>query len=102
MKQEMISKVLKVFSVLSGILGGLFFYWYFPHIIEVFIMENPEVQFLQIPSYIGIGCLSIVCYVALFFFWKVCDKIGIQESFCIENASSMKMISIMYETLRCI
>ena len=94
MKQETISKVLKGFSVVAGLFGGLFFFWFMPLVVDEIILYTPEAEFLRWPSLIGMSAVALVCYYALYQFLKVCKQIGEKNSFCHENVLSMKNIGM--------
>ena len=95
MNQMKISKILKLFSMMNAIIGGLFFFWYMPHIISDAAIEFSEVSFLEMPGKIGIWTIALLCYIALYYFWKICNEIGKENSFCEKNVLSMKYIGII-------
>jgi len=94
MKQTKIAQILKVFSVLTAIVGGVFFFWYIPALIEEMAMMN-DLEWLRWPGTFGVWIIALLCYIALYCFWKICVQIGKENSFCRENAFAMKTIGIL-------
>lgn len=94
MKQIKIAKILKRFTVLTGVVGGIFFFWYLPLFIEEAAIMN-NLQWLRWPGTFGIWVIALLCYLALFYFWKICTQIGNENSFCKENAYFMKIIGML-------
>lgn len=92
MKHEKIAKVLRAFSVAAGIIGGLLFFWFTPLYIDEIITMSPEVAFLGWPAKIGMWVIALVCYWALYHFFKVCAHIETGNSFCEDNVLNMKNI----------
>ena len=94
MNQMRISYILKIFSILAALIGGVFFFWYIPLIIEE-IGFLSDLNSLVLPGKIGMWSIAVLCYMALYFFWRICTRIGEGNSFCLENASMMKNIGIL-------
>lgn len=94
MEQVKIAKLLKIFSVLTGIVGGIFFFWYILLFIEEVAYMN-GLEWLRWPGTFGIWAIALICYIALYYFWKICIQIGEGNSFCRENAYSMKVICFL-------
>lgn len=92
MEQKTIAKYLKIFSIITAFIGGIFFFWYIPVIISEMADMFKEAVFLKIPAIICILFIACLCYMALGNFWKICTQIGNNNSFCKENAQSMKNI----------
>lgn len=92
MKQKTIAKVLTIFSVLSGIIGGLFFFWFLPLCIDEVIFLEPDIAFLRWPGKIMMWAVAGVCYYALYHFFRVCENIKQGNSFCYNNVVNMKNI----------
>lgn len=92
MEQKTIAKLLKIFSVITAIIGGIFFFWYLPVIICQAAEMIDEAAFLKIPAILCVIFIACLCYSALWNFWKICTQIGNNNSFCKENAQSMKNI----------
>jgi hypothetical protein len=91
MKHIRVANILKVFSIITAIVGGLFFFWYIPLLVEETVIEN-DITWLRVPALTGIWIIALLCYISLYFFWKICQQIGKDNSFCQENAHSMKGI----------
>lgn len=95
MTQNKIAKALKIFTVCVGVVAAFFFFFYIPVIIwEISVME-PEAAWLRWPGTIGMWAIALLCYLALWEFWRICTRIGRDDSFCRENASSMLHIGIL-------
>ena len=92
MNQVTIAKVLRAFSVLAGIIGGLFFFWFMPLIIDEVILLDESVNFLGWPGKITMWIIAGICYYALYHFFKVCEHIERGNSFCYDNVVNMKNI----------
>ena len=93
MKQKSIAGVLKFFTALAAVMAGLFFFWYVPiGIEEIAITEHLE--YMRWPGTLGMWAIALMVYLALFDFWKICGRIGKEDSFCRENASAMTRIGI--------
>lgn len=95
MEQKTIANMLKAFSVVVGLVGALFFFFYAPVMIGYLADMFPEAAFLKWPGRIGVCVIAVFCYIALGEFWNICTRIGKDNSFCNENASSMKRISFL-------
>lgn len=94
MNQKKIAQLLKGFSLLTALVGGVFFFWYIPLFIKEAASVN-ELEWLRWPGTFGIWIVALLCYVALYYFWKICVQIGKENSFCNENVYSMKVIGFL-------
>ena len=92
MNQVTIAKILRIFSVLAGIIGGIFFIWFLPMCIDGVISLESGVAFLRWPGKIMMWLIAGVCYYALYHFFKVCNHIEHGNSFCEDNVVNMKNI----------
>lgn len=95
MNQKRIAHVLKICSVATAMVGLLFFFWYIPLIIKQIADDNPEAAWLRWPGTIWVWAIALVCYLALWEFWRICTNIGADNSFCAANARSMKHIGLL-------
>lgn len=93
MDQKRIAGILKVFCVFVALVGGIFFFWYVPVLIEQisFMEDLPQLRW---PGTVGMWMIAVMCYLALFDFVGICRRIGKDNSFCKENARSMARIGI--------
>ncbi len=91
-KHKKVSIILKVFTIFTAFVGGIFFFLYLPSIIHEMADMYPEAEWLYFPGLIGIWLIAGLCYVSLFFFWRICTQIGKDNSFSKENIVSMKVI----------
>lgn len=92
MEQKRIANVLKFFSIVTALVGALFFLWFVPGVIAGCAQTIPGTAFLRWPGTIGMWASGLLCYLALWEFWRICTRIGRDNSFCMENARSMKHI----------
>lgn len=95
MEQKRIAMILKAFTILVAVVGALFFFWYVPVIIEELSVTIEGTAHLRWPGTIGMWVIALLCYIALWEFWRICTRIGNDNSFCMENARSMKHIGIL-------
>ena len=94
MKQKEMAKYLKLVAVTAGVLFLIFIGWFLPVTIrEEFIRNHSgNTTFYIVIGYIWLT--AIPCYIALGNFYKICSRIGSDESFCTENAVGLKRMSI--------
>lgn len=95
MEQKGIANILKIFCIGVALVGALFFFWYMPERIGELSGLHPETIHLKWPGIIGIWMIAVLCYIALGSFWSICTRIGKDNSFCMENAKSMKIIGVL-------
>lgn len=95
MNQLKVAKILKGYSLVVGGVGLIFFVWYIPNIVYSAAYEMAEVAYLACPGVIGIWCIGVLCYLALYYFWKICTCISIGNGFSKESALYMKKIGIL-------
>lgn len=95
MEQMKIAKCLKIFSVITAVIGGLFFFWYLPMGIISITDMYPEVSTLKESAILCVIVIACLCYIALYNFYKICTQIGKGNSFCFENAKAMKNIALL-------
>lgn len=95
MEQKRIANILKAASAGAALVGAVFFFWYIPNVIDSLAFYNTEVSWLKWPGLAGMWVIGILCYLALWEFWRICTRIGRDNSFCRENARSMKRIGIL-------
>jgi hypothetical protein len=94
MSQLKISKILRVLIFIIAVIALLFFGWYMPLLVSDIVISN-EITYLLALSKIGIYFIGIICFIALYYFYKVCVEIGKGNSFSDENALYMKRIGLM-------
>lgn len=95
MNQKKIADGLKFFSVIVAAVGAVFFFWYAPCMADKYAALAPEAETLKWPGLIGIWAIGLLCYLALLEFWKICTRIGEDNSFCRKNARSMRIIALL-------
>lgn len=95
MEQKRIATILKIFTLGVAGVGALFFLWYLPELVREMALMEPEAAWLRWPGTIGLWMIGLLCYLALWEFWRICTRIGKDNSFCAANARSMKHIGIL-------
>lgn len=102
MDQKRIANGLKVFCVFVAVVGALFFFLYIPLRIGELAILFPEAAHLKWPGILGVWIIAVLCYIALWNFWKICTRIGEDNSFCNENAEAMKQMALMAFLIVCL
>ncbi len=95
MKQSTIARALKIFTVCVAAVGSFFFFFYVPVLIWQMSLAERETSWLRWPGTVGMWVIALLCYLALWEFWRICTRIGRDDSFCRENARSMRHIGIL-------
>lgn len=97
MEQKRIANVLNLFSVAVAVVGALFFFWYLPHMIQNWIdtVAQGAPGWLYRVLVARTWLIAVLCYLALWKFWQICNRIGADNSFCRENARAMRFISLL-------
>lgn len=95
MKQNTLSKWLKLILIGVGICGIIIYAAVIPMLAEAMVQKYPEFRHCQWPWLILVWITAIPCYSALFLAWKIAVQIGADHSFSIENAKFLKWISIL-------
>lgn len=95
MKQNTLSKWLKLIIVGVGICGIVIYAAVIPMLARTMIQKYPEFRYCQWPWLILIWVTAIPCYSALILAWKIAVHIGVNRSFSNENAKLLKWISLL-------
>lgn len=95
MEQKKIAVALKCFTACAGAVGAFFFLFYVPILIWQLSLTETTTSWLRWPGTIGMWVIALLCYLALWEFWRICTRIGQDNSFCRENAVSMSHIGIL-------
>lgn len=93
MKQNTLSKWLKLILVGVGICGLIVYAAVIPMLAEAMVQRYPEFRDCQRPWLILIWVTAVPCYAALILAWKIAVNIGVDRSFSIENARLLQWIS---------
>lgn len=93
MKKLEMGKWLKSIVIITGIMGLIFLFIIVPWLGKDMAANNPKLSYMYLPCYIFIFVTAIPFYIALFCGWKIFNEISKDNSFCIENAKSLKLIS---------
>lgn len=94
MEQKHVARKLKMFTAVTIVVAGLFFFVYLPVLIGELADSMPEAAWLRWPGTVSVWIIALVLYAALLFFWRICTRIGEGNSFCRENMLDMKRIGI--------
>ena len=86
MEQKSLSKWLKFIIAGIGLCGLVIYLLVVPVFGSELAEQNPEYAFAYYPWAVFLWITAIPCYAVLFFGWRISDKIGRDQSFCIENA----------------
>ncbi len=92
MKQHMISQWLKGLVILLGILGILFFGGL--SVVAFWLRDSFDLSRTWIFIFYS-WYTAILCYGVLFQFWKVCNEIGADNSFSMENAQAFRKMGML-------
>lgn len=95
MEQKRIADGLKFFTVIVAVVGVVFFLWYAPGLVIRYTAFVPRAEALKWPGLIVVWVIGFLCYIALWEFWRICTRIGSDNSFCQKNARSMQNIALM-------
>lgn len=95
MKQNTLSKWLRLIIVGVGICGIIIYAAVIPMLAEAMIQKYPEFRHCQWPWLVLVWVTAIPCYGALILAWKIAVQIGADRSFSLENAKFLKWISLL-------
>lgn len=95
MKQKTLSGWLKGILVITGICGLVVYLWIIPEIADALLQRAPEFESAFLPWLIFLILTGIPCYAALGILWKIAQNIGMNRSFCMQNAKLLKYISVL-------
>lgn len=95
MGQKKMSIMLKCIAVIVGIMGALFLTVLMPVMADECRSMYKEVTYLYWPGICYGWMIGIMCYMALYQFWKICNEIGRDNSFSKENVKSLNIISLL-------
>jgi hypothetical protein len=94
MKQKEMAVWLNVIAFIAGALGIVFLIVLLPVISRDFIPEEElKISNIRIVFQVFIWITAIPCYLSLLKFINICRNIKQDNSFCIDNALSLKAIS---------
>lgn len=96
MNQAQLAQWLKFLTIIVGIIGLLVAFLFLPMIGQGVEESYPEFGFYHWPYLIWAWVTLIPCFAALCFFWKMCDEISKNNSFCHENAKRLQTISRLF------
>jgi len=85
---------LKGVTIATGIIGALGFFVILPVYSQVLCRRLPDFAPMQLPWLIFFWVMAIPCYLALHQFWRICCRIGEDNSFCPQNVQSLRRIAL--------
>lgn len=95
MKQDTLSKWLRLIIIGVGICGIIIYAAVIPMMAEAMVDKYPEFSSFQWPWLILIWITAIPCYLVLILAWKIAMNIGADRSFSAENAKLLKWIAVL-------
>lgn len=95
MKQDTLSKWLRLIIIGVGICGIIIYAAVIPMMAEAMVDKYPEFSSFQWPWLILIWITAIPCYLVLILAWKIAMNIGADRSFSTENAKLLKWIAVL-------
>ena len=95
MSQINLSKWLKAIITGMAICGGIIYFYIIPFWGQEIAQANPGYEGYYWTWLIVLWISAIPCYLVLYFGWKIVTEIAKDNSFSIENAKSLKYISIL-------
>lgn len=95
MNQVLLSKWLKAVIIGTGVCDTVVYFLVFPFWGRDIIYAYPEFSSWYWPWLTFLWLTAIPCYIALVSGWKIVTEIGRDQSFCIENAKRLRLISIL-------
>ena len=93
MKQKGLSRWLKFILIGVGICGLLVYFIVFPSYGQAIVDDYPEYANRYWPWLLFLWGSGIPCYAVLVIGWRVATKIGLDQSFSMENASYLKWVA---------
>lgn len=95
MNQKSLSRWLKAIIIGMGIIGLAFYGAVVPVLGNDIIIQYPEYDYWYYPWLVFLWLTAIPCYIVLYLGWKISSNIAKDNSFCKQNASAMKIISVL-------
>lgn len=95
MEQKDLANWLKLIIIGIGLCGLFIYCIALPVYGSAVADAYPEYSWAYYPWIIFLWITGVPCYAVLFFGWRISSKIGIDRSFCTENAIDLKRISVL-------
>lgn len=93
MKQTELAKWLKLVIAFAAFIGVLLCSLIVPALGKEAVLMNPQLEYMFWPCLVFIWITAIPFYIALYKSWLICEEISKDNSFCIENAKRLSLIS---------
>jgi len=98
MKQDTLSRWLRLIIVGVGICGIIIYAAVIPMLAKAVVDEYPEFSYCRIPWLVLIWVTAIPCYAVLVLAWKIAVNIGMDRSFSAANAKLLKWVAVLAAT----
>lgn len=95
MKRSELSNLLKGIAVIAGVVILVLYGPVAVTLGQELAQQNPELRFLFWPCLLFLWISIIPFYLALGYAWKIFSAIAQDQSYCPENASRLKTISVL-------
>jgi len=95
MTQKNLSYWLKAVILVAAMVGAWVYGFFVPEIAGSYRDAYGEYAKFYLPMLIFITGTGVPCFASLVFAWNIASRIGMDNSFCRENAVSMKVIAIL-------
>ena len=95
MEQKTLASWLKFILIGIGLCGLLLYAVILPVYGHDLVESYPEFENRYLPWLIFLWVSGVPCFVVLWLGWRVVSNIGMDRSFCLENAASLKRVSYL-------
>lgn len=95
MEQKALSKWLRFIMIGVGICGLVIYCVVVPVVGQELTEQYPEFAGAYLPWVVFLWITAVPCYAVLFFGWRIAGRIGKDRSFCMENATDLKRVSVL-------
>ena len=93
MNQQKLSSWLKAIIIIIGFCGLVVYFGILPNCGSSLQDSYPEFASWHWPWMIFLWITAVPCYAVLVLGWKVASRIGMDRSFCMENAKAQAMVT---------
>lgn len=90
---------MKLAALVAAVLGLIAAIWLVPTLASSMLMEYPELRNWYWPGLIYAWLVLLPGYAGLWEFWSICEQIGRDNSFSMENARSLARICMLALTM---
>ena len=95
MTQKQCANLLKAVLAAAALGVTFVYFWLAPHVAQNYLRAVPAYAFAYWPwlGFVLISCVPV--YIAFAEIWAIFTRIGLDRSFCPENAESMRFVAIL-------